>query len=81
MNNNHTVVVLGASHKPERYSNRAVRMLKERNYHIIPIHPKLDMIEDIPVCHALDGENCGTETRAGYFQPRNRNSRAAAPSR
>ena len=69
MNNNHTVVVLGASHKPERYANRAVRMLKEREYHIIPIHPKLDSIEDIPVCNQLDKIRDHVDTLTLYIGP------------
>jgi predicted CoA-binding protein len=69
MKNNHTVVVVGASHKPERYSNRAVKMLKERNYHVIPIHPKLDRIEDIPVCHALDEIRERVDTLTLYIGP------------
>jgi uncharacterized protein len=33
------VAVLGASHKPERYSNQAVRMLKEYGHTVIPVTP------------------------------------------
>jgi uncharacterized protein len=34
-----TVVVLGASPNPERISNMAVKMLIERGYAVIPVHP------------------------------------------
>jgi predicted CoA-binding protein len=34
-----TVVVLGASPKPERYSNQAVGMLVEYGYTVIPVNP------------------------------------------
>ncbi len=34
-----TVVVLGASPKPERYSNQAVSTLSEYGYNVIPINP------------------------------------------
>ncbi len=47
------VVVLGASNKPERYSNMAVKLLKEKGYNVIPIHPLLDEIEGFPVVHYL----------------------------
>jgi predicted CoA-binding protein len=53
-NENHTVVVLGASDKPERYSNMAIRLLRESGYRVIPVHPRLDEIEGIPVVHHLD---------------------------
>jgi len=36
---NQTVVVLGASPKPERYSNQAVAMLKAHGYDVIPVNP------------------------------------------
>lgn len=69
MNNDHTVVVLGASHKPERYANRAVRMLKERQYHIIPVHPKLDSIEGIPVYSQLGKIRDRVDTLTVYVGP------------
>lgn len=34
-----TVVVLGASPKPERYANRAMRMLREHGHRPIPVNP------------------------------------------
>ena len=47
------VVVLGASNKPERYSNKAIHMLREKGFEVIPIHPKLTEIEGIPVVAKL----------------------------
>ena len=49
----HTVVVLGASDKPQRYSNMAVRLLKGLGYRVIPVHPNLDEIEQIPAVPSL----------------------------
>jgi len=43
------VAVVGASAKPERYSNRAVRMLAEHGHEVIPIHPAASTIEGLPV--------------------------------
>ena len=40
------VAVLGASPKPDRYSFKAVRMLKEHGFKPFPVHP---------VGHAVDG--------------------------
>ena len=48
-----TVVVLGASPKPERYSNQAVRLLIETGHRVIPVHPAVDEIEALPVTHKL----------------------------
>lgn len=50
----HRVVVLGASHKPERYSNQAVRLLREHGHEVIPVHPKLAEVEGLRVANRLD---------------------------
>ena len=39
MNTDRTVAVLGASQKEERYSNQAVKLLKEKGFNVIPINP------------------------------------------
>ena len=55
------VVVLGASDNPERYSNKAETLLKEKGYPVIPIHPDLKEIEGLPVIHSLgdiDDKEC-----------------------
>jgi predicted CoA-binding protein len=49
----HRVVVLGASPKPARYANRAVRELMAGGYIVIPVHPKIREIEGLPVVHTL----------------------------
>jgi predicted CoA-binding protein len=47
------VAVLGASDNPERYSNKAVKMLSENNYNVIPVHPQLESIEGYKVVKDL----------------------------
>ena len=47
------VVVLGASDKPERYSNQAVQMLPEYGHEVIPVHPVLKSVENLPVTAEL----------------------------
>lgn len=49
----HCVVVLGASPKPVRYSYQAVKMLADRGYRVIPVHPKAVRIDQVPVVHDL----------------------------
>lgn len=39
-----TVAVLGASPKPDRYSNRAMQMLRQYGHRPIPINPAFDEI-------------------------------------
>lgn len=48
-----TVVILGASDNPERYSNKAFRFLREKHYGVVPVNPSLDMLEGVPVAHSL----------------------------
>ena len=48
------VIVIGASAKPERYSNRAVRLLLEHGHEVVPVNPGISSIEDIPVISKLE---------------------------
>ncbi len=59
-----TVVVLGASNNPERYSYKALKMLTECGYKVIPVHPQLKEIEGIEVKNSLGdiGEDVYTLT-------------------
>ena len=64
---NHTTVVLGASNKPHRYANKAIRMLLEYGYHVVPVHPKLENIEGLVVKHRLQQIQQPVETLALYI--------------
>ena len=46
-NDQQTVVVLGASPKPERYSNKAIRLLQQHRHRVIPVHPAIAKIEGL----------------------------------
>lgn len=43
------VAVVGASNKPDRYSYKAVMMLKEKGHVPFPVHPSLKAVEEIVV--------------------------------
>ncbi len=45
----HTVAILGASDRPDRYAFLAVQMLLEKGHTALPIHPTLQEVLDIPV--------------------------------
>lgn len=64
-----TVAVLGASPKPERYSNKAVRLLLEHGYEVIPVHPAIGEIEGLEVKRNLDEINRAVETLTMYVSP------------
>jgi predicted CoA-binding protein len=51
--NSQRVVVVGASNKPDRYSYRALRMLRQHGHEVVPINPVLDSIEGVPVVKDL----------------------------
>ena len=64
---NHTIVVLGASNKPHRYANKAIRMLLEYGYHVVPVHPKLENIEGLVVKHQLQQVKQPVDTLTLYI--------------
>ena len=66
---NETVVVLGASPKPERYSNQAVRALVEHGHRVIPVHPVLKKIAGVPAVSALSGITGPVNTLTLYVGP------------
>ena len=63
------VVVLGASDNPERYSNKAVRMLREYGHEVVPVHHRLNEVEGIPVVGALSGVEGVVDTVTVYVNP------------
>jgi len=63
------VVVLGASSKPERYSNKAIRLLLEHGHRVIPVHPAINMIEGLEVKKSLDEIKDQIDTLTVYLSP------------
>ncbi len=47
------VIVLGASPKRNRFSNKAVRCYQELGYEVVPVHPAADEVEGLPVVAKL----------------------------
>ena len=43
------VVVMGASNKPDRYSYKAVMLLKQKGHNVFPVHQRVQDIEGIKV--------------------------------
>jgi len=64
-----TVVVLGASPKPERYSHQAVRALVEHGHRVIPVHPLLKNIAGVPAVPGLTNINGKVNTLTLYVGP------------
>ena len=64
-----TVAVLGASANPERYSNKAVRRLKEAGHRVIPVNPALSEIEGLAVAKSLGAIEDPVDTLTLYVGP------------
>lgn len=65
----HRVAVLGASPKPARYSNQALRLLKDYGYRVVPVHPKFEQIEGLPVVASLGAIEDEVQTLSLYVGP------------
>ena len=66
----HHVVVLGATAKPARYANQAIRLLRNKGYiHITPVHPKLAESEGLAVTHRLSDIQEPVDTLTLYVGP------------
>jgi hypothetical protein len=63
------VAVLGASPKPERYSNQALRMLAGFDYRPIPVNPAFEEIEGITCYPNLAAINEPVHTITLYLGP------------
>lgn len=64
-----TVVVLGASPKPGRYSNKAVKLLLEQGHGVIPVHPAIAEIEGLLVVASLAEIGTRVDTLTLYVSP------------
>jgi len=67
-----TTLVLGASENPDRYSNIAIRMLREYQFNTIAIGNKVGKVLDVPIItlHNVD-TNPSVHTITLYLNPKN----------
>jgi len=47
------VAIIGASNKEDRYSCKAVKLLKEKGHEVYPVHQRIKDIEGIPVYSSI----------------------------
>jgi predicted CoA-binding protein len=71
MNHSQTerVVIIGASDNPERYSHQAQLLLRQHGHEVVPVHPKLAEIEDVPVVADLSAISGPVDTVTLYVGP------------
>lgn len=63
------MVVLGASPKPVRYAYQAVKLLSDRGYRVVPVHPSATRIEHLPAVRRLDQVQGAVDTLTLYIGP------------
>lgn len=60
---NKSTLVLGASEKQERYSNKAIRMLRKHNYQVVAIGNRKGKVDDVEIeTDKIPYENIDTVT-------------------
>ena len=68
--NKATIAVLGASQKPERFSNQALALLIEQGFRAIPIHPAFEKILNQPCIPSLDDLTEPVQALTLYVSPK-----------
>lgn len=63
------VVVIGASKNPERYSNKAIKMLLEYGHQPVPVAPALDQVEGLPALARPEEVSGAVDTVTMYVGP------------
>lgn len=67
--NKRTVVVLGASDSPERYSFKAMQRLLEKGFQAIPVNPKLRELQGVPAAARIADVQGPVDTLTIYLSP------------
>ena len=62
-------LIIGASHKKTRFSNKAMHMLIEHGHKVFLYHPKIEEIEGIPVVKDLSDIAGLIDTITLYVRP------------
>ncbi len=63
------VAVLGASPNPQRYSNKAIKMLTAHRHEVVPVNPAQKTIENLPTVPDLKSLPPGIHTVTVYVGP------------
>ncbi len=64
-----TVVVVGASPKQDRYSNKAQNLLREYGHTVIPIYPTYKEIDGVATCPTLKDVAAKVDSVTLYVNP------------
>lgn len=69
LQNPQRVVIVGASDNPDRYAYKALKALQSHGHTVVPVHPKLETIEGVPVVADLTDVQGKVETVTLYVGP------------
>jgi predicted CoA-binding protein len=72
------VAVLGASDKPERYSNLLIRRLRAKGHEVFPINPALSAIDGLAVYRTLADLPPGIDVLSVYMNAQRSDALAEA---
>ncbi len=61
------VAVLGASDKPERYSNMLIKRLRGKGHEVFPVNPALPVIDGLPVFRKVEDLPAGVDVLSVYM--------------
>jgi len=65
-----SIVILGASNKPERVSNQVIKMLQEYGgFRVLPVHPRLKEVEGLETHAVLDDISEHVDILSVYVRP------------
>ena len=64
-----TVLIVGASDKPERYAHKAMLALEAHGHRTVLVHPRLTQIDDRPVLPDLASVTDAIDTVTLYINP------------
>ncbi len=59
-------LLIGASDKPHRFSYKAFHLLHKHDYVVIPMHPKINTLDNCPVSHSFSDINEPIDTITLY---------------
>ena len=68
------VAVIGASNKQDRYSYKAVVLLREKGHTPYPVHPSLAAVDEIPVYASLRNIPTPIDTISIYLSASHQNA-------
>jgi predicted CoA-binding protein len=78
MTERNKVAVLGASDKPDRYSNLLIKRLRSKGHEVFPVNPALASIEGLPVYRSLRDLPAGIDVLSVYMNAQRSDALAEA---